>query len=123
MRHRGQVNREGGVFILGGGEGSGKASVLTLQTSWDEIVSSNGGTCTIRREETSAGSCISFQWDSEQAVSERSAPFHGPDEAKGESGNTFCFFFFLVLYSVFLHYPRKTRQDIRILNDGECQDI
>lgn len=44
MRHRGQVNREGGVFILGGGEGSGKASVLTLQTSWDEIVSSNGGT-------------------------------------------------------------------------------
>lgn len=29
---------------------------------------------------------------------------------------------FLISYSFFLYYSRKTRQDIRILKDGECQD-
>lgn len=29
---------------------------------------------------------------------------------------------FLVSYSFPLYYSRKTRQDIRILKDGECQD-
>lgn len=46
---------ERGLHPRGGGEGLGKASALTLQTSWDEIVSSDGGTRTTHREETSAG--------------------------------------------------------------------
>lgn len=50
----GEPGREGSASS-GGGEGLGKASALTLQTSWDEIVSSDGGTRTTPREETSAG--------------------------------------------------------------------
>lgn len=51
----------------------------------------------------------SFQWDNEQTVLERSAPFQEADEAKRESGNTFFFFFqfFTLFFYIILGKPGK----------------
>lgn len=59
-----------------------------------------------------------FRQENEQSnlIIVSSVPWAGW-EPKYDSGSIF-----LSSYSFFLCYSRKTRQDIRILKDGECQD-